>query len=170
VDRIPDCIDPQELSDYLEVMTRAVFQTGVSWKQIADHWDAYKSGFADFNVRAVAMFDDTEIDRLMHTDGVMHSTRKIRATIKNAKAMLELEAAHGGFENYLRSFTDYAKAARDLKKRFTFMGEMNAWYFLFRVRRPVPKFEGWVTTIPGDHPRMKEMVDRARAAGRSSEV
>jgi hypothetical protein len=49
------------------------------------------------------------------------------------------------------------------------MGEMNVWYFLFRVRQPVPRFEHWVTTIPGDHPRMKEMVEKGRSAGTSTE-
>jgi hypothetical protein len=43
------------------------------------------------------------------------------------------------------------------------------WYFLFRVGEPVPRFETWVQTIPGDHPRMREMVERARACGCSPE-
>jgi len=84
--------------------------------------------------------------------------------------LLELARAPGGFVGYLRSFPNYDALAVDIKRRFKFMGEMNVWYFLFRVREPVPKFEGWVKTIPGDHPRMKEMVDRARAAHSSTET
>jgi len=49
------------------------------------------------------------------------------------------------------------------------MGEMNAWYFLFRIGEAVPTFEAWVTTIPGEHPRMREMVALARSQGRSRE-
>jgi len=30
------------------------------------------------------------------------------------------------------------------------------------VKEPVPPFEEWVKTIPGDHPRMTEMVELAR--------
>jgi hypothetical protein len=35
---------------------------------------------------------------------------------------------------------------------------MNVWYFLYRVGEPVPDFDAWIQTIPGDHPRMREMV------------
>jgi hypothetical protein len=83
---------------------------------------------------------------------------------------MELDRKHGGFANYLRSFPDYATLAADFKKRFKFMGDMNVWYFLFRAHEPVPQFEHWVTTIPGEHPRMKEMVEKARAAGMSMEL
>jgi len=34
---IPDVIVPASPADYFEVMTRAVFQAGVRWKQIAEH-------------------------------------------------------------------------------------------------------------------------------------
>ncbi len=61
------------------------------------------------------------------------------------------------------------RSSKDFKKRFAFMGEMNVWYFLFRTGEAVPRFESWVETIPGEHPRMREMVERARAAGRSPE-
>jgi 3-methyladenine DNA glycosylase Tag len=96
--------------------------------------------------------------------------RKVHATIANAKALLATEREYGGFARYLRSFKEYASLAKDFKKRFAFMGDMNVWYFLFRVGETVPRFEGWVTTIPGEHPRMREMVERARSTGRSREV
>ena len=78
--------------------------------------------------------------------------------------MLALDAEHGGFANYLRSFESYDALSADLKRRFAFLGELSAYYFLFRVKHPVPPFEEWETTVPGDHPRMREMVLLARAA------
>jgi hypothetical protein len=57
-----------------------------------------------------------------------------------------------------------------MRRRFTFLGEMNVWYVLFRCGRPVPRFEPWAKTIKGDHPRMREMVVLAREQGRSPEV
>ncbi|MGZ3496777.1 MAG: DNA-3-methyladenine glycosylase I [Vulcanimicrobiaceae bacterium] len=167
---IPETLAPTGLHDYLEVMTRAVFQAGLSWRGIAIHWEAYRREFFDFDVERVAAFTEGDVDRLMHADGVLHSSRKIRATIENARAMLEIDRERGGFANYLHSFHSYDGLVADLRKRFKFMGEMNCWYFLFRVREPVPRFETWVTAIPGDHPRMQEMVEQARAAGVSSET
>ncbi len=166
---IPDVVTPRSLADYLDVMTRAVFQTGVTWRQIAQHWDAYRAAFDEFDVARVAQFGEADVERVLATEGVLRSLRKTQATIRNARTLLELEREHGGFARYLRGFPTYGALAKDVKKRFAFMGEMNAWYFLFRVGEPVPRFESWVKTIPGDHPRMKEMVLLARKSGRSPE-
>jgi hypothetical protein len=166
---IPEVVIPRALSDYLEVITRAVFQAGVTWRQIAEHWDAYRTAFDDFDVGRVASFGEADVQRALDTPGLLRSPRKVQATLRNAQTLLELDGTDGGFARYLRSFPDYASLAKDLKRCFAFMGEMNAWYFLFRVGEPVPRFEAWVQTIPGDHPRMREMVELARTQGRSSE-
>ena len=169
-ERIPDVILNPGLSDYLEVMTRAVFQAGLSWAGIAKQWEGYREAFDGFDPVKVARYTEGDVDRLMRTEGVLHSARKIRATIANAAALLEVDGKHGSVAAYLRSFPSYAALAADFKKRFAFMGDMNVWYFLFRVHEPVPQFEHWVKTIPGDHPRMQEMVEKARAAGTSMEL
>jgi hypothetical protein len=166
---IPEVIEPVCLDDYFEVMTRAVFQAGVSWKQIAAHWDAYQEAFSNFDVSRVAQYDDIDVERVLATLGILRMPRKVRATIANANAMLCADREHGGFRRYLRSFDSYAALAKDLKRRFALMGDMNVWYFLFRTGEGVPRFESWVKTIRGTHPRMREMVDKARATGRSPE-
>lgn len=168
-DTVPEQVTPRRLGDYLEVMTRAVFQAGLRWASIAQRWDAFRSAFQDFDCERVAAFNEADVDRLMDDERILRSARKIRATIANAEKLLELDRAHGGFHNYLRSFPDYQSLTADIRRSFKFMGEMNVWYFLFRVREPVPRFETWVETIPGEHPRMREMVEKARAAGTSTE-
>lgn len=167
---IPDQVTPTRLGDYLEVMTRAVFQAGLSWQTIAERWDAFREAFDHFDVERVARYSEVDVDRLMCDDGILKSSRKIRATIKNAQTMIELDKKHDGFQNYLRAFPSYAALAADLRRKFKFLGEMNVWYFLFRVREPVPRFDTWVTTIPGEHPRMREMVEKARTARTSTET
>jgi hypothetical protein len=150
-------------------MTRAVFQAGVAWKQIAAHWDAYRAAFAGFDPSVVARYDDLDVERVLQTPGILRMPRKVHATIKNARELTRIQSQDGGIAAYLRSFESYAAFAKDFKKRFAFMGDMNVWYFLFRVGEPVPRFETWVTSIPGTHPRMREMVERARELGRSKE-
>ncbi|HEY8309399.1 MAG TPA: DNA-3-methyladenine glycosylase I [Gemmatimonadaceae bacterium] len=166
---IPDVIDANTLGDYFEVMTRAVFQAGVSWAQIARHWNAYRRTFADFDVVRVAAYGDADIDAVLAEPGILRMRRKAEATVKNARSLLDVQERFGTFHDYAASFDSYQTLARDIKKRFSFMGDMNAWYMLFRVREPVPCFDDWVKTIPGDHPRMREMVEHAREVGRSSE-
>jgi 3-methyladenine DNA glycosylase Tag len=166
---IPDQILKPAPRDYLAVMTRAVFQAGLSWAAIAKHWEAYEAAFDAFEPEKVAQYTEGDVDRVMRSEGVLHSARKIRATIANAQTLLDLQRKFGSIETYFDSFADYPTLAKDFRKRFKFMGEMNVWYFLFRVNRPVPKFEQWVTTIQGKHPRMKEMVEKGRLAGTSTE-
>ena len=166
---IPEPIEPQRLADYLAVMSRAVFQAGLSWKMIETRWNDYLRLFAGFDPVAVGAFDGTDIERILNDGGVVRVYKKALATVENARTMLELDREHGGFRNYLRSFGSYAALATDLRKRFKFLGELSAYYFLFRVGEPVPRFEDWEKDIPGDHPRMREMIALAREKGASPE-
>ena len=133
------------------------------------HWDAYREAFENFDPVRVGAYDDVDVERVLATPGILRMPRKIHATIHNASSMLEADREYGSFTSYLRSFDSYATLAKDLKQRFALMGDMNVWYFLFRTGERVPRFEPWVATIRGDHPRMREMVERARALGRSPE-
>lgn len=132
---------------------------------IATKWDGFRAAFENFDVRRVAQFDEGDIDRLGRDERILRSPKKIRATVKNAQTILELDAQYGSFSAYLRSFADYASFERDFRKRFKFMGAMNVWYFRFRVGEDVPDFETWLPTIEGEHPRMREMVELARNEG-----
>jgi hypothetical protein len=167
---IPVVIAPRSLADYFEVMTRAVFQAGVSWRQIATQWDAYREAFAGFDPARVATYDELDVDRVLSTPGVLRARRKVLATIANARALVEAETEYHGFKRYLQSFASYEALVKDFKRRFSFMGDMNVWYVLFRTGEAVPPFESWVKSIRGEHPRMREMVERARRDGRSPEL
>jgi hypothetical protein len=168
-DACPDVFIDPSANDVLDVMTRAVFQAGVTWAQIARHWDAYRIAFSRFEPAIVAHYGEADVERILAQPGVLRSPRKVKAAIVNAQKLREVIAEFGSFHNYAASRTDYAALAKDINRRFSFMGAMNAWYLLFRLGEPVPRFEDWVTTIPGDHPRMREMVERARASGTSRE-
>lgn len=167
---VPEVVRPARLNDYFEVITRAVFQGGVAWKQIAAPWEAYRGAFADFDPRPVAGYTEFDVERILETPGILRMPKKIRATIANARALLEADREFGGFKKYLESFDSYPALAKDFKKRFSLIGDMSIWYVLFRVGEPVPRFESWVKTIPGEHPRMREMVERAREQNVSPEV
>ncbi|MCH8149920.1 MAG: hypothetical protein IH987_18395 [Planctomycetes bacterium] len=44
----PTQITPAKLGDYLDVMSKAVFQTGISWKVVAAKWAGTQAAFRDF--------------------------------------------------------------------------------------------------------------------------
>ena len=109
---IPDVIEPASLADYLELMTRAVFQAGVRWKQIAEPWEAYCEAFASFDPNRVAAFDAFDVERILATPGILRTPRKVHATIANAGALLQTDRDYGGFANYLASFDSYRSAGQ----------------------------------------------------------
>jgi hypothetical protein len=169
-ERIPRVISDPSLDDHLEVMTRAIFQAGLSWALIDARWDAFRTAFEGFNVTVIATYGEGEIERLMAAEGVVHSRSKIAGTIANARALKALAAEYGDVATYARSFASYDALYADAKKRFVFLGDLSCYYWLFRTGLPVPPLEQWMARQDRDHPRMREMVTMGRSEGRSSEV
>ena len=145
-------------SDHLAVMTRAIFQAGVSWAQIDAQWERLLEAFQGFDPAKVSRYADDDVRRLLDTPRILHSERKIRAAIDNAKQMLVLDREHKSFRTYLRSHATYADLTADLRRRFKYVGDVSAYYYLFRVGEKVPPFGRWIKTVEGDHPRIREMV------------
>ena len=49
----PETIKSQNLRDYLEIMTKVVFQIGISWKVVDSKWPSIKEAFKDFDSTSV---------------------------------------------------------------------------------------------------------------------
>ncbi len=149
--RAPERIEPRALADYLEVMSRAVFQTGISWKVVENKWPGIREAFRGFDPAAVAALTPDDLDALTGDPRVIRNRRKIEATVDNAHQMLELERQHGspsagsgqGFRTYLRSHDGFEGTVKDLRKRFKFVGDMGCYYFLWVVNEDVPSYEDW---------------------------
>ena len=139
----PEQIVPQRTGDYLEVMSKAIFQTGISWQVVHKKWPGIHDAFRGFDHRKVASLTEAEISELCADPRVIRNRRKIEAIVDNARLMLDLEEEHGSFKNYLRSHGDFEKTLADLRKRFKFLGEMGAFYFLYVVGEEVPSYEDW---------------------------
>src|SRR5438093_6766258 len=99
----PTKIKPKGLADYLEVMTKAVFQSGMSWRVIEAKWDGFWVAFEGFDAKKVANFTPDDVNRLTQDTRIVRNRRKIEATVDNAVEMVALDREHKGFRNYLRS-------------------------------------------------------------------
>jgi DNA-3-methyladenine glycosylase I len=149
----PEQITPQDLGDYLEVLSKAVFQAGISWRVIEAKWDGFRVAFAGFDPETVASFTEDDVDRLTADPGIVRNRRKIQATVHNAQVMLELDREYEGFGNYLRSQPDYEALVADLHGNFKFLGDSSAYFFLYVVGEPVPPHEEWMAAHPPRAPR-----------------
>lgn len=138
----PPRIRPRSLDDYLEQLSKGVFQAGISWRVVDAKWPTIRAAFRSFQVERVARMGDKEIDALAKDERVIRSRPKIAAVVHNARALLDLER-DGGFRKHLRSFDDYEELATDLKKRFKFVGDSGLYHFLWTVSHPVPNWHEW---------------------------
>jgi 3-methyladenine DNA glycosylase Tag len=142
----PAKIDPKTPGDYLEVMTKAVFQSGMSWRVIEAKWDGFREAFEGFDAEKVAGFGPDDVDRLAQDTRIVRNRRKIQATVDNADEILALDREHKGFRNYLRSHPSFEEAVADLKRHFSFLGETGSYYFLHVVGEKVPSHEEWMAS------------------------
>nr|WP_319472514.1 DNA-3-methyladenine glycosylase I [uncultured Sphaerochaeta sp.] len=135
-----------------EYLSMEVMQCGLSWLTVLKRREVLRSAFEDFVVSKVAGYGDEHVDEIMKMEGMIHSPRKIRAIITNAKAFLLIQEEFGSFSSYLWGFTgnktmEYPGHAdggiviarnelsdmisKDLKKRgFTFLGSITIYAHL----------------------------------------
>lgn len=139
----PERISPQSLDDYLEVMSKSIFQTGLSWNVVERKWPDIRDAMEAFNVGKVTRFNKDDIERLVNDKRVIRNRRKLEAIVHNARKMIELDKYYDGFQNYLRSRPDFDATVRSLRAQFRFLGEMGCYYFLYVVGEEVPPYEEW---------------------------
>ncbi|MCH9017997.1 MAG: DNA-3-methyladenine glycosylase I [Chloroflexi bacterium] len=143
----PDRTTPQNPGDYLEIMSKVVFQSGMSYKIVESKWPGTREAFHDFNADRVARMTPSEIDQLTEDTRVIRNRRKLEAVVANAHRILELEAEFGGFQKYLRSHGDFVSLVKDLRDQFKFLGEMGCYYYLYVVGEEVPDHEKWQASL-----------------------
>jgi DNA-3-methyladenine glycosylase I len=127
----PEKIIPKSLNDYLEIMSKSVFQSGMSWKVVENKWPSTREAFHNFDVRAIADFDEKDIEVLMQDTRVVRNFRKLNAIVYNAQKMLDLEKEYGTFQKYLRAHGDFDATLKAIRKDFKFMGPTGIYVFLY---------------------------------------
>ena len=153
----PEKIQPRSLADYLEVMTKSVFQSGISWKVVEAKWPGIRDAFREFDPEAIAQLSPADLDELVADSRVIRNRRKIEATVENARRMLQLEEQHEGFQSYLRSHSGFEQTAADLRKQFRFVGDIGAFHFLYVVGEDVPPLRGMVRLPRQDAPHYRRL-------------
>ena len=126
-------------------------QCGLSWLTILNKRDVIRQCFDYFDVDAVAEYTETDIERIMSTEGMLKSRKKIEAIINNAQAFQRIQDEFGSFCEYIWAFTNYktliyeghsegrvpaknelsTRISKDLKKRgFKFVGPVTIYSHL----------------------------------------
>ena len=93
----PAQIEPRTLGDYLEVMSKAVFQSGMSWAVIDKKWPGTRDAFREFEPLAVASLTEAQMAELTADTRIIRNRKKVEAVVDNARRMIDLDEAHKGF-------------------------------------------------------------------------
>jgi 3-methyladenine DNA glycosylase Tag len=146
----PVQIKPQKLADYLDVLSKAVFESGMNWRVIENKWPGFREAFDGFDPGKIAAYTPVDIDRLLADARIVRNGRKVEATIHNAGAMLAAEKEYGTFANYLAAMRPFDSQLADMKKRFKHVGNFGVYYFLYVCGEEVPPHEEYGPKLKGE--------------------
>ena len=132
--------DDAKLFEFLVLET---FQAGLSWITILKKRENFRVAFDNFDYKKIANYGEDKYESLLQDAGIIRNKLKIRATISNAQAYMEIQKEFGSFSDYIWEFTNGKpiknkhksmsdvpattdlsdKLSKDLKKRgFKFVG------------------------------------------------
>ncbi|WP_242343361.1 DNA-3-methyladenine glycosylase I [Anaeromyxobacter terrae] len=132
------------------------FQSGLSWLTILRKREAFRRGFAGFDLEKVARFGERDVARLLADTGIVRHRGKIESTVNNARRACELREEVGSLAAYfwrfepapasrprrltwadLRTMTTTPESvamSKDLRKRgWTFVGPTTLYAFMQAV-------------------------------------
>jgi len=81
-------------------------QAGLSWETILNKRENYRLAFDYFDPVQISQYDGDKLEQLMQNAGIVRNRLKIKATIKNAKIFLAIQAEFGSFDHYLWAYVD----------------------------------------------------------------
>lgn len=107
-----------------ELLSLEIFQAGLSWELVLKKRAETVAAFADFDVDAVAAFDETDVARLLKNPGIIRNRLKVISIIHNATVVQNLRVSHGGLAKWLEAHhpLDLAGWVKLFKKTFKFTG------------------------------------------------
>ena len=88
-----------------EFLMMEVMQCGLNWNMMIQKREIFRACFDDFDFDKVALYGETDIERIMGMEGMIRSRRKIEAVIHNAQCFQKIREEFGSFSEYIWGFT-----------------------------------------------------------------
>lgn len=89
-----------------EYLMMEVMQCGLSWELMLKKREIFRQCFDNFDYDKIASYTGHDIDRILQTEGMVRSRRKIEAIIGNARCFQEIKKEFGSFSEYLWNYSD----------------------------------------------------------------
>lgn len=88
-----------------EFLMMEVMQCGLNWNMMINKREIFRSCFDNFEYDKIAEYGKDDIDRIMDTEGMIRSARKIDAVINNARCFQKIREEYGSFSEYLWAYS-----------------------------------------------------------------
>ena len=95
--------DDDKLFEFLILET---FQAGLSWITVLRKRENFREAFDNFDYQKIAKYDDIKYNELLQNAGIIRNKLKIKATISNAIAFMEIQNEFGSFSKYIWGFVN----------------------------------------------------------------
>lgn len=120
MERCPWCLGNEEMIRYhdeewgvpvhddrkqFEFLMMEVMQCGLNWNMTIQKREVFRACFDDFDFEKVAAYDEGDIERILGTEGMIRSRRKVEAVIHNAQCFQKIQTEFGSFCEYIWGFT-----------------------------------------------------------------
>ena len=96
-------LDDEKLFEFLILET---FQAGLSWITILRKRENFRIAFDNFDYKKIANYNEAKFEELLLDAGIIRNKLKIKATITNAIAFMEVQKEFGSFSAYIWKFTN----------------------------------------------------------------
>ena len=95
--------DDHKIFEFLILET---FQAGLSWMTILKKRENFRKALDNFDYKKISKYNEAKFDELMDNKGIIRNRLKIKATISNATAFIDIQKEFGSFNKYIWDFVD----------------------------------------------------------------
>lgn len=90
---------------HFEFLVLDAFQAGLSWSIILKKRENFRTAFDNFDPVKISRYREGKIQKLLNDSGIIRNKLKIRSTVTNAKAFLQIQKEFGSFDKFIWQFT-----------------------------------------------------------------
>ena len=88
-----------------EHLTLECLQCGLSWDLMLKKREIIRACFDGFDYDKIAAYDEADAERILNTEGMIRSPRKVQAVINNARCYRQVREEYGSFCDYIWGFS-----------------------------------------------------------------
>ena len=142
--------------------------------------EVFRQCFDNFDFDKIAEYTDVDVERILNTDSMIRSPRKVQAVINNARCYQKVREEYGSFCDYIWSYSGNKtilyqghatgsipvsnglsdRISRDLKKRgFKYVGAITIYSHLRREASPLGQACGIINDHDKECPCWQKIVN-----------